>query len=252
MSSPHLSIITVTYQAERTLPLTLRSTAAQTWREWEHIFIDGGSKDSTLEIIKAYAKQAPQVIWSSEKDRGIYDAMNKGLALARGKYVVFLNAGDAFWSETTLKDLFEKAPTEAEVLYGDHRYMNEKEEILPRRRPRPYPRGELSLRHFRTGMRIAHQALFVRRDIAPQYDLRYPLAADLDWTIRLLSLRPRTYDSGMILIRYLEGGVSARRLRRYLWERTQILYKHFGLPAVIESGMAMLQNLLQGGYPSVE
>jgi hypothetical protein len=98
-------------------------------------------------------------------------------------------------------------------------------------------------------MRICHQALIVRRRLAPSYDLRYPLAADLDWSIRLLRQKPHTYDSGQILIRYLAGGISARRLQRYVWERTAILYRHFGVGAVLESGWAILRHKVLGGYP---
>ncbi|MCS7296809.1 MAG: glycosyltransferase family 2 protein [Bacteroidia bacterium] len=249
---PTLSIITVTYQAAQVLPLTLRSTAEQTWRDWEHVFVDGGSTDETMSLIRSYREEAPSLSYISEPDRGIYDAMNKGLRLARGTYVVFLNAGDSFWRETTLEEIFSCAPPEAEVIYGDHRYVNGKLEILKRRRPRPYPKGTLQIKHFRTGMAVAHQALFVRRSIAPFYDLSYPLAADLDWAIRLMKNNPSCYDTGKTLIRYLEGGVSARRRYRYIWERTQIIYKHFGWKGVIESGAAVLLNLWQRGYPGVE
>ncbi|MEN3041013.1 MAG: glycosyltransferase family 2 protein [Bacteroidia bacterium] len=249
---PRLSIITVTYQAAPVLPITLNSVESQSWDDWEHIFVDGGSTDQTLALIQDYAQKVSRVRWISEKDRGIYDAMNKGLRLAEGEYVTFLNAGDAFWERNTLEKLFTGAPAGVQVLYGDHRYVNLKGEILPRRRPRPYPRGSLRLSHFRTGMAIAHQGLFVRREIAPEYDLSYPLAADLDWAIHLMKQNPSTYDSGQVVIRYLEGGVSARRLRRYIWERTRILYKHFGWEAVLDSLYAMLRHKLLGGYPFVE
>lgn len=251
-NTPRLSIITVTYNAARYLPLTLRSTAEQTWRDWEHVFVDGGSRDGTLELIREYEHQAPAMQWISEKDRGLYDAMNKGLHLARGEYVVFLNAGDTFWDANTLEEIFLRAPTAADILYGDHRYVDEHGEILHRRRPRPYPHHALSLKDFRTGMGISHQALIVRKVLAPDYDLRYPLAADLDWAIRLMKKHPQTYDTRRVIIRYLEGGVSARRRRRYIWERTQILYRHFGIGGVFASGIAMASNLLRGGYPSVE
>lgn len=245
---PKLSILTVTYQAHATLPTTLASVQAQTWREWEHIFVDGGSTDGTLALIQSYAQAVPTVRWLSEPDRGLYDAMNKALRLAEGEFVVFLNAGDSFWAADTLERLFAGAPAQADVLYGDHRYVDEAGQLLPKRRPRPYPRGQLTVKHFRTGMAISHQALFVRRTLAPFYDLAYPLAADLDWTIRLLKQKPHTYDSGAVLIRYLAGGLSARRLRRYIYERSRILYKHFGPLALLESGWAMLQNALKGGY----
>lgn len=249
---PRLSIITVTYNAAQYLPITLQSTAAQTWRAWEHIFIDGGSQDATIELIQKYEPQAPAIQWVSERDRGIYDAMNKGLRMARGEYVVFLNAGDAFWEERTLEEIFSSAPAEADVLYGDHRYVDENGEILPRRRPRPYPHHSLSVKNFRTGMGIAHQALIVRRNMAPEYDLRYPLAADLDWAIRLMKAHPKVHDTRRVIIRFLEGGVSARRRRQYMRERTQIIYRHFGIAGVLESGIAIVLNLLRGGYPSVE
>jgi hypothetical protein len=246
---PHLSIITVTYQAAKVLPITLQSVAAQTWKAWEHIFVDGGSRDGTLAQIEAYAQTQEGVWYLSEPDRGLYDAMNKGLAMARGEYVCFLNAGDSFWAADTLERLFTGAPPEADVLYGEHVEVDETGQILPTPRHRPYPEGALSMSHFRTGMRICHQALIVRRRLAPSYDLRYPLAADLDWSIRLLRQKPHTYDSGQVLIRYLAGGISARRLRRYVWERTAILYRHFGVGAVLESGWAIVRHKVLGGYP---
>ncbi len=246
---PRLSIITVTYRAAEVLPITLRSVASQSWKDWEHIFVDGGSSDGTLEQIETYARSQERVRYLSEPDRGLYDAMNKGLLLAQGEYVCFLNAGDSFWAEDTLERLFAAAPPEADVLYGEHVEVNSAGQILSTPRHRPYPRGELRKAHFRTGMRICHQALIVRRQLAPTYNLKYRLAADLDWTLRLLSQNPRTYDSGQILIRYLAGGISARRLREYVWERTSILYQHFGIGAVLESGWAILRHKGLGGYP---
>lgn len=248
---PHLSIITVTYKAAPFLPLTLANVAAQTWQDWEHVFIDGASPDNTLDLIKEYADQVPRVRFISEPDRGLYDAMNKGLSLAKGEYVCFLNAGDSFWAPDTLEKLFSKAPSEADLLYGDHVYVDAQGQILARRRHRPYPQGQLEKKHFQTGMVICHQALIVRRSLAPRYDLSYPIAADLDWTLRLLDQKPRTYDSGLKLIRYLEGGLSAQRRLAYIRERTRILYKHFGIPGVVRSLGAIVDRILRGGYPSL-
>ncbi len=246
---PHLSIITVTYQAAKTLPLTLESTAAQTWREWEHIFVDGASTDSTLELILSYAANHHPVRYLSEPDQGLYDAMNKGLAMAQGTYVCFLNAGDRFYDAQTLERLFQGAPPEADVLYGEHLEVDAAGNPVSLRRHRAYPENHLEKAHFRTGMRICHQALFVRRALAPAYDLGFPLAADLDWTLRVLSQNPRTYDSKQVLIRYLMGGVSAHRIRRYVWERTTILNRHFGAAAIVESLQAIVAHKVFGGYP---
>jgi len=246
--APKLSILTVTYQAETTLPITLRSTAAQTWTDWEHVLVDGASRDGTVALIREYAKKMGRVRWISEPDRGLYDAMNKALQLAEGEFVIFLNAGDAFWAADTLETVFTHAPPEADVLYGDHRYVDEQGNLLPRRRHRPYPEPPLQATHFQTGMVICHQALIVRRDKAPLFDLRYRLAADLDWTIRLLAAQPRTYDTQRVLIRYLAGGLSAQKLPHYLRERTHILYKHFGWRAVSATLWAMLASQLRRGY----
>ncbi|GIV24586.1 MAG: glycosyl transferase [Bacteroidia bacterium] len=245
---PKLSILTVTYQAEETLPLTLRSVAAQTWTDWEHLFVDGASRDGTIALIREYAEKIGRVRWISEPDRGLYDAMNKALQLAEGEFVIFLNAGDAFWAPDTLEKVFTQAPTEADVLYGDHRYVDRQGQLLLRPRHRPYPQPPLRAAHFQTGMVICHQALIVRREKAPLFDLNYRLAADLDWTIRLLATHPRTYDTRRVLIRYLAGGLSAQRLHRYLRERTQILYRHFGWQGVGASLWAMAEAQLRRGY----
>ncbi len=248
---PRLSIITVTYKAEPFLPLTLASVAAQTWRDWEHLFIDGASPDGTLALIQQYAEQVPHVRYLSEPDRGLYDAMNKGLALARGEFVCFLNAGDSFWAADTLEKLFTKAPPEVDVLYGDHVYVDAQGQLLDRPRHRPYPHGQLEKKHFQTGMAICHQALIVRRALAPAYDLTYRIAADLDWTIRLLDRKPRTYDSNLRLIRYLEGGLSTRQRLAYVRERTRIIYRHFGLGGVLKSLGAIGHRVWSGGYPGL-
>lgn len=246
--APKLSILTVTYQAERALPMTLRSTAAQTWTDWEHVFVDGASRDGTVALIRKYAEKTGRTRWISEPDRGLYDAMNKALQLARGEFVVFLNAGDAFWAPDTLEKVFCQAPPQADILYGDHQYVDASGKLVQKRRHRPYPRSPLQATHFQTGMVICHQALIVRREKAPLFDLRYRLAADLDWTIRLLAPGPRTYDTRQVLIRYLIGGLSAQRLSRYVRERTRILYDHFGWRGVGASLWAMLEARLRGGY----
>ncbi|MEN2992948.1 MAG: glycosyltransferase family 2 protein [Bacteroidia bacterium] len=249
---PKLSIITVTYQAEAVLPLTLRSVASQTWRDWEHILVDGASTDNTPRLIQAYAEQVPNVRWISEPDKGIYDAMNKGLDMAQGEFVVFLNAGDIFWRPTTLEELFTQAPPEADLLYGDHYYINLQGERVLRRRHRPYPRGGLQLKHLHTGMVVCHQAIFVRRTLAPAYNSRFHFAGDLDWLIRILQKPCQTYDTQKVLVGYLVEGGSDRYILQHIWVRTGILRRYFGIGAVLKSYWAMLANLWHGGYPAVE
>ena len=99
------SIITVTYNAEQTLERTLRSVAFQTYPHVEHILIDGASKDRTMEIAKIHGKHLTKIV--SEPDNGLYDAMNKGLRIATGDYVCFLNAGDKLHASDTLEQIAE-------------------------------------------------------------------------------------------------------------------------------------------------
>ena len=100
MESPLFSIITITFHAEATLPATLQSVESQTFTDYEYLVVDGASTDGTLKIIERYRPHIHTVI--SEKDNGLYDAMNKGLALATGDYVCFLNAGDCLHEDDTL------------------------------------------------------------------------------------------------------------------------------------------------------
>ena len=102
-TAPTFSIITVTYNAEATIEVTLHSVQQQTYRQIEHIIVDGGSKDHTLSIIEKYKDSYLHVI--SEPDKGLYDAMNKGIRLAKGDYLCFLNAGDTFHEVDTLEKI---------------------------------------------------------------------------------------------------------------------------------------------------
>lgn len=116
--SPKISVVTVTYNSAATLEETMLSVLNQTYSDVEYIIIDGGSTDGTVDIIKKYADRL--AYWVSEPDKGIYDAMNKGVAIATGDYINFLNSGDIFYSDTTLLDVLTNKEFEnADVIYGD-------------------------------------------------------------------------------------------------------------------------------------
>ncbi|HDY89306.1 MAG TPA: glycosyltransferase, partial [bacterium] len=112
-----LSIITVTYNAEACLEKTIQSVINQTYKNIEYIIIDGGSSDKTLSIIKKYKKYIKYCI--SEPDKGIYDAMNKGIKIAKGDYINFLNAGDFYYENNVLSYLFDNLDKSVDLLYGD-------------------------------------------------------------------------------------------------------------------------------------
>lgn len=227
-----VSIITVCFNSEKHLEQTIRSVLAQTYELVEYILIDGKSTDRTLDIIQRYAQRHPNRIrYRSEPDRGIYDAMNKGLALATGEYVWFLNAGDELYDETTLETFFGKLAEGADVYYGDALFVRDdgstiglRSEVTPHRLP-----AEATWRDFSHGMVICHQSFVARRSLAPPFRLDHPYSADIDWEIRCLKAARQVVNFGVPLSRYLVGGFSVKNLRASLLDRFAILREHYGL-----------------------
>ena len=180
MAQPLFSIITITFNAATTLPPTLRSVGEQTFTNYEYIVVDGASRDNTVALVEA--SQLP-VRMVSEPDKGLYDAMNKGLKMATGEYLIFLNAGDSFHTPDTLQRVAEAIGNNRPgVVYGETAIVDANRNFLMMRRLRA-PES-LSWRSFANGMLVCHQAFIARRDIAPQYDLKYRYSADVDWCIR--------------------------------------------------------------------
>lgn len=233
-----ITIITVTYHAEKVLQRTLDSVSKQTYTQIEHLIIDGASKDDTVKIAEAYQSTVPyQVVIQSEPDRGLYDAMNKGLRKATGDYLVFLNAGDTLHAEDTLsivantQHLASNAQRSA-VLYGDTAIVDNKGNFLHLRRLRP-PK-QLTWKSFKQGMLVCHQAFYVRRDIAQQeeYDLQYCHSADVDWCIRVMKRAEKLHlpllNTNTILADFLEGGDSTQNHHASLKERYRVMSHHYG------------------------
>ena len=227
---------------------TLDSVMSQTWGQIEHIIVDGASKDSTMAMAEAYRRRSAEeetehdIIIKSEPDRGLYDAMNKGLQLATGDYVVFLNAGDVLPTDETLENISNDVNERSDgrlpaVLYGDTNIVDNNGELL---RPRRLvPPDDLSWRSFRHGMLVCHQAFYVRTDIAKAepYNLKYRFSADVDWCIRVMK---RAEKEGLPLLRlpevvvnYLDGGMTNKNHRASLIERFNVMSHHYGLMSTI-------------------
>jgi glycosyltransferase involved in cell wall biosynthesis len=231
MHTPSVSIITVTYNAEQVLPTTLEAVAALDWPSVEHIVVDGQSTDRTLELIHA-AEHRPITRWISEPDNGIYDAMNKGQALATGDYLWFMNAGDTPADPHTLRTAFARNPR-ADLIYGDALIVDAQRRVLGRRSHKPLPKN-LTLQDFQWGMVVCHQSMIVRRELSPAYapNLRY--VADIDWAIRVLKQKPTVQYCPEPLCRYLVGGFSTRHQRASFLERYEVLRSHYGtLPNIL-------------------
>lgn len=237
------SIITITYNAEKVLQRTLDSVRSQTYRDMEHLIVDGASTDETVAMAEAYRQRASyDVIIQSEPDKGIYDAMNKGLRLATGDYVVFMNAGDTFHDERTLErvlggitELRNSGTPELRpaVIYGDTDIVDSEGRFL-RKRHLSVP-DRLTWRSFRNGMLVCHQAFYARQDIARDipYDLQYRHSADVDWCIRVMKEAERRHlplrRVPGVVADFMDGGNTTQNHRASLKERFTVMRRHYGL-----------------------
>lgn len=242
-AAPLFSIITVTYNAEATLPRTLASVKAQTCRLFEYLVVDGKSTDATLQLA-ADAAIAEMKIHSG-RDNGIYDAMNKGLGMAEGEYVIFLNAGDAFHAPDTLQRIADAimANDFPGIVYGQTDIVDIAGQRLGKRHLRA-PR-ELTLDSFRDGMVVCHQAFVVLRRITSPYNLDYKLSADYDWCIRCLQHSRRNVYIDDVLIDYLNEGTTTRNHRRSLRERFRIMCYYYGTFSTIKKHLSFIPRYLR-------
>lgn len=238
------SVVTITYNAAAVLRPTLDSVMMQDYPNVEHLIIDGASTDETLAIVKAYQKQSDEaenghvVKIQSEPDKGLYDAMNKGLRLATGDYIVFMNAGDRFPEADTLDKVMlaavvgdgEERPA---VLFGNTDIIDDKGNFLYHRRLSPPER--LTWRSFRYGMVVCHQAFYARIDIARSlpYDTTFRYSADVDWCIRVMKEGERQHlllrNIHAVVANYMEEGQTTIHHKDSLKERFEVMRRHYGL-----------------------
>lgn len=234
---PKISIITITYNAEMFLERTLISVqkALEKLNDphfLEYIIIDGASKDGTGAIIDQYASMLHQVV--SEPDSGLYDAMNKGLRLANGQYLWFLNAGDEVRDQNVFLKLKEAFITQKDIYYSDAMLVREEGSEVGLRSvltPHTLP-DNIQWQDLALGMKICHQAFLPRKAICEPYDADN-LSADIDWEIRCLKNASEVQKLPFVLCNYLMGGLSVKQHRRSLTDRFIILSRHFGyMPAL--------------------
>ncbi len=227
---PLFSIITVTYNAEAFIEKTILSVLGQTYSEIEFILIDGGSTDNTMEIVKKYKDH--HITWKSEPDKGLYDAMNKGMKIATGDYLWFINAGDTLHSPTTAEELADSIPGKLlpDVIYGETAIIDQRGRFVAMRRLKTPEK--LSWKCFRMGMLVCHQSFLAKRTLAPEFNLDYPRSSDFDWCINCLRRASDIYNSHQILSSFLEGGMSTTARKESLKERYQIMKNHYGLITV--------------------
>lgn len=229
--APVFSVITVTYNASSIIDATLRSVAEQTFTDYEHIVVDGASKDDTLAKVQSSGIKNSIVV--SEPDKGIYDAMNKAINMAHGEFLIFLNAGDSFARTDTLYLLADTAKrTHADVLYGQTQLVDSTGKVVGKRHLTAP--SHLNFKSFGKGMLVCHQAFVARRKIAPLYDMRYRYSADYEWCIRILKRSTRNAYCGDTIINFLTGGTTTQNHKKSLKERFHIMCYYYGfLPTIV-------------------
>jgi len=199
-----ISIITISYNSSTTIEQTLKAVQNQTYSRIEHIIVDGKSSDNTIDICNNFKHISKMV---SEPDKGVYDAFNKGLKMATGEVVGFLNADDVFCDQYTLKKISEAFDEQTDCVYANLNYIDNKGKILRKWRSNPYQKGA-----FNKGWMPAHPTFYCRKAIYDQlggYDDSFHIAGDFELMLRFLeknNIRSKFIDQ--ILIKMRAGGLS--------------------------------------------
>jgi glycosyltransferase involved in cell wall biosynthesis len=238
MFQPKLSVITVVYNNVQHIERTLLSVINQTYPHIEFIVIDGASTDGTLEVIRKFKNHIQELV--SEKDKGIYDAMNKGLALATGDYVLFMNSGDEIYARDTVTHVFAAA-ADADIYYGETEMIDEAGQSLGQRRHKAPE--QFNWRSFKYGMSVSHQAIYIKRSLTNSYDSRYTLSADIDWILQAAKKAVNIINVHQYVAKYMVGGMSKTKHSQSLAERFSIMRQHYGLLPTVFNHLVIALNL---------
>lgn len=250
-----ISIVTVTYNSEKTLRDTLESVLKQTYAEYEHIIVDGLSKDNTMQIVKEYeAKYQGRLRYISEKDTGLYDAMNKGIKMATGDVIGLLNSDDILASSHVLETIAKTfAKTECDGTYANLIFMDEETMSKPRRIWKS-PKGKIE-----RGWHPAHPTLYLKREVYEKignFHTKFRICADYDFMLRLLKdkeIKLAYINEYLVYMR--TGGTSTNGLKGYLEnlkEAHQVLVEnHIKHPYLVD-GFRIVKTIMQMGLSKVK
>jgi len=211
-----LSLITVTYNSSKTLLDTFQSVFSQTYSDIEYIIIDGASKDNTVSIIKEYEpKFNGRMKWVSEPDKGLYDAMNKGIRMATGDVIGILNSDDLFMDNDVISDIAAAFDEQADAIFGNLYFVEQENvnQIVRVWKGSPY-------KSFKSGWHPAHPTFYVRRELYEKYgvfDTTFDVSADFELMLRLIEkygIRTKYLDRYMVRMRM--GGESTGSLKNII------------------------------------
>ena len=221
-----ITVITVCLNAEKTIKDTISSIIEQDYEDIEYIVVDGKSTDGTLSVFEKYKKNINVLI--SEKDSGIYDAMNKGVKLATGEFVYFLNSDDRFYDKSVLSDIAKIASTNpnTDYFYGGvvckNLFGGKSMNIFLKK---------ISRFSFKCGQNIKHQSIFVRRKLFNnfgQFNTEYKVSADYEWQCRLIAAGCHGLFVNRLIAYYNQEGYSSKGTWFQYKEKIGIINKHFG------------------------
>lgn len=209
-----ISIITITHNSAKTIQRALESVQSQTYQDIEHVIVDGASKDGTRELIEAYAKKHTNVRWISEPDKGIYNALNKGIHLTTGDVIGFVHSDDILYAPDSISHIAEAfAQQDIQVVYGDLQYVREGKVT---RRWRSNDFNPASLKY---GWMCPHPTMYVRREVYQQvgdYDEWFSISADYDMILRIFKSGFKTQYLPEVLVSMEVGGASNKNTRARL------------------------------------
>jgi glycosyltransferase involved in cell wall biosynthesis len=245
-SAPLITIVTVVRNGEKTLECTIKSVIEQSYDRIEYIIIDGGSTDGSLEIIQNYEENVDH--WISEPDKGIYDAMNKGIRLAHGDLIGLLNSddyyeGQAIQSVVTAYNGLENKKNV--IVFGNFYVLDEKSGIKTE---------HTSSVHYWKGMTISHQTMFVSRDIYCDrftYNVAYKYAADYDFFVRSALSKINFVHTGRFLVNFRNTGATYRNVLPIYRETLLIGRNYLGsfsiryILLVLKVGRVLLQTMMK-------
>jgi glycosyltransferase involved in cell wall biosynthesis len=219
--TPFFSIITVVFNRALTIDRAISSLHSQSFRNYEHIIIDGGSTDGTLGILNKYKSENTIIV--SEPDKGIYDAINKGINLSKGDFIGLLHSDDFYPNKIILAEVHDQITKQGlDVIYGDAKYLKEGSLTIFRN----YRSNDFSYKSLRFGNMLAHTTLFVKRSVYGRvglYDPNYKIAGDFEFICRLFKDNPKAYYLNKTLMMMADGGISNLNLINRLLLNKEIM-----------------------------
>lgn len=243
-----LSVISITFNNLSGLKKTLGVFDERRFGDSvEIVIVDGGSKDGTAEFLR---QQSLTKNWVSEPDEGIYNAMNKGLSMAHGDYVWFLNAGDYAEKPEIVNRILQTLNGNPDAVYGETmmvdaggKALGSRSEISSRKLPE-----SLNWKSFRMGMNVGHQSFILKRSLALPYDESYRYVADIDWMIRCLKHCKTVINIRSVIACFTMDGFSSVQRKNSNRERFRVLNKHYGLlPNILAHVGILFRKFLNPG-----